>query len=143
MAAAMSDTSGNAQTPWRWLTLELGLGALALVLCGLLSPELRPIARIASACSLLAGLASFAAVHVGYAHGTNGLFAGIGAGFFARMSLVAVGLVASGARGSAALAFALTFFAVFAATQATEIAYVISRSKARPASHSEVPARLA
>jgi hypothetical protein len=139
MAAAMSVTN-NAQTPWRWLTLELGLGALALVLAGLLAPDLRPIARIAVGSSLLAGLISFAAIHAGYPKGINGLFAGMVGGFFARMILVAVGLVASGARGDAALAFALIFFAVFAVTQATEIAYVIARNKARPAAQSEVPA---
>ncbi len=118
---------------WRWLLAELAIGALALAATTLLGPELRMVARAASLCALLAGLASLAAVHQGYARGTNGLFAGIGLGFFSRMVLLAVGLVATHARGDAALAYAFTFFALFVLTQGTEIAYVLSRSRSRTA----------
>jgi len=118
---------------WRWLLLELAVGALALAATTLLAPELRMVARTASLCALLAGLASLAAVHLGCARGTNGLFAGIGVGFFARLVLLAVGLVASHARGDEALVYAFTFFALFVLTQGTEIAYVLSRSRSHSA----------
>ena len=65
---------------WRWLFIELGIGALAFIAAGFFSPSLQLVARTASACALFAGLASLTAVHLGYAHGTNGLFAGIAIG---------------------------------------------------------------
>jgi hypothetical protein len=78
----------------------------------------------------LGGAVSLAAIAVGVKKGTNGLLAGFAAGFMARMILVAVGLIASGAQGRAALLYAATFFALYAATQAVEIAYVWACSRA-------------
>jgi len=125
----MAPSSDSAKPLWGWLLAELGVGAAALFATGLLSTEVQHVARIASACAVLAGLVSFAAVFAGFARGTNGLFAGIGAGFFARMLLLAAGLVGSHARGEAALAYAFTFFAVFLVTQSIEIAFVLSRAR--------------
>ncbi|MEB3061112.1 hypothetical protein VJJ74_08155, partial [Parvimonas micra] len=60
--------------------------------------------------SLCAGLVALPAVHLGLPRGTNGLLAGFTVGVLARTLLVAVGLLASGARGSAALPFVAAFF---------------------------------
>jgi hypothetical protein len=49
------------------------------------------------------------------------------------MVAVAAGLILSGARGDAALAYASSFFVLYALTQAVEIAYVWGSSRRRRA----------
>jgi hypothetical protein len=83
-------------------------------------------AAVSAACAL-------PALALGMPHGTNGILAGFVAGFFARMIAVAAGLVLSGARGPAALAYASSFFVLYAVTQAVEVAYVWGSSRARRA----------
>jgi hypothetical protein len=81
----------------------------------------------------LSALCALPALALGAPRGTNGVLAGFLAGFFARMIAVAVGLVLSGARGGAALTYALSFFGLYALTQAVEVAYVFGSSRARRA----------
>ena len=100
-------------------------------LCAILAPVDVRSAVVAGA--IAAGIGAAAALTglaYGIRHGTSGLLAGFAAGFFARMITVAVGLVASGAQGRSALAYAASFFAFYAATQAIEIAYVWASSQA-------------
>jgi hypothetical protein len=65
--------------------------------------------------------------------GTSGVLAAFSVGFLCRMVLVAVGLIASGARGTAALVYVGAFFAVYAATQTIEILFVHRSSRPRAA----------
>jgi len=95
--------------------------------------------RISDAALYGAGFASLAAaialplVAWGCGRGTNGVLGGFLGGFFARMLLVAAGLLAAHARGDAALQYAFAFFAVYGVTQVVEVAYVFSSSQARRA----------
>ena len=57
------------------------------------------------------------------------MLAGFTVGFLARGVLVAVGLIASGARGAAALPYAFAFFVLYAVTQGVEIAYVVKQAR--------------
>jgi len=103
--------------------------AVALALC----------LRISEAATYGAGFAAIAAaialpfVAWGAERGTNGVLGGFVLGFFARMILVAAGLLAARARGDAALHYAFAFFAVYGVTQLVEVAYVWSSSQARRA----------
>jgi hypothetical protein len=72
-------------------------------------------------------------VVLGLPHGTNGALAGFLGGFFARMVMVAVGLLLSGARGEAAVSYVIAFFALYALTQAVEVAYIWGSSPKRRA----------
>jgi len=62
--------------------------------------------------------------------GLNGVLFGFTVGFLIRVVLVAVGLIASGARGNAALAYVVAFFAVYLVTQTVEVMFVHSRRAA-------------
>jgi hypothetical protein len=82
-----------------------------------------------------AAVAAFFALPVlafGMPRGTNGLLAAFVAGFFGRMIAVAAGLLMSGARGAAALTYAVAFFSLYAVTQAVEVAYVFGSPKRAP-----------
>lgn len=79
----------------------------------------------------LGALCALGALPTGVRSGTNGLLAAFTVGFLARALLVAAGLFASGARGDAALSYAFTFFALYAATQAIEILYVRASTSSR------------
>jgi hypothetical protein len=89
------------------------------------------VAALASAAVALTGLA------IGVRKGVNGLLAGFSAGFLARMAAVAVGLIASRAEGHAALLYAASFFGFYALSQAIEIAFVWSSSRAQRASQAK------
>jgi hypothetical protein len=95
--------------------------------------------RISDAALYGAGFASLAAavalplVAWGSGRGTNGVLGAFLGGFFARMILVAVGLLAAHARADAALHYAFAFFAVYGVTQVAEVAYVFNSSQARRA----------
>ena len=94
--------------------------------------------RISTAALYGAGFAAASALVAlplvvwGTPRGTNALLGGFVAGFFARMILVAVGLLASHAQGQAALQYAFSFFAVYGLTQLVEVAYVWNTSRGRP-----------
>jgi hypothetical protein len=114
----------------------LPFAAASAVACAV---ALAVAARISDGALYGAGFASLAAavalplVAWGAGRGTNGVLAGFVGGFFARMILVAVGLLSAHARGDAALQYAFAFFAVYGLTQAVEVAYVFSSSPARRA----------
>jgi hypothetical protein len=110
--------------------------AVSLVLCGFAvalashAQEARAALYGVSAAAL-AACCALPALAIGAPHGTNGVLAGFVAGFFARMIAVAAGLILSGARGGAALTYAVAFFALYALTQAVEVAYVFGSTRAR------------
>lgn len=83
-----------------------------------------------AAAASLAAVCALAALSVGVRAGTvNGLLGAFTAGFFARMILVALGLIASGARGDAALAYVGSFFALYLVTQVIEVLFVRASSR--------------
>jgi hypothetical protein len=104
----------------------LGIGAASLT-------DHQRAALFGAGAAAASAACALPALAVGMPHGTNGILAGFVAGFFARMIAVAVGLVLAGARGAAALAYAWSFFLLYAVTQAVEVAYVWGSSRARRA----------
>ena len=94
-------------------------------------------AQVSTAALFGAGFAAVSAavalplVAWGAPRGTNALLGAFVAGFFARMILVAVGLLMGGGRGQAALQYAFAFFALYGATQLVEVAYVFGTSRSR------------
>ena len=103
--------------------------ACAIGLGGAIFSGVRPAVFGAGAASL-AAVGALAALSVGVRAGTvNGLLGAFTAGFFCRMVLVALGLVASGARGDAALAYVGSFFALYLVTQVIEILFVRASSR--------------
>jgi len=94
--------------------------------------DVRRVTLFGVVASSLAAAVALAALALGVKKGTtNGLLAGVSVGFLARMIAVAVGLIGSGARGNHALLYVAAFFAIYAASQAAEIAYVWASSRAR------------
>jgi hypothetical protein len=116
--------------------LPYALASLALCGLGLAAASRAGQQRAAlfgAAAATAAALCALPALALGVPHGTNGVLAGFVAGFFARMVAVAAGLILCGARGDAALAYASSFFVLYALTQAVEIAYVWGSSRRRRA----------
>jgi hypothetical protein len=120
-----------AMTGPQALALELGFGAVVLLLCQLAPAGIRPALFWGAGTSLAAGLTSLPAVLFGARAGTLGLFGGVVAGFLVRLVFVASGLLASGARGRDALPYVFAFFALFAATVGVEIAFVLKHAPAQ------------
>lgn len=89
----------------------------------------RQPAVFGAAASSLGALCALSALAGSAAKGTNGVLAGFSIGFLARALLVAVGLLASGARGDAALTYVFTFFGLYAVTQLVEIVFVHNGSR--------------
>lgn len=117
---------------WPFALGEALLAALALGGSLLLAPPLAGPARAGLAAAAVGAAVALAALRVGLPHGTNGALAGFSLGFLARLACVAVGLVLSGAHGTAALAWAAAFFFLYAATQGVEIAYVFAGARRSP-----------
>ena len=126
---ADSHRSRSALLPYLGVSLALCAAAIALAQRAS-DPHAASYGVGAAALSALCALPALA---LGAPRGTNGVLAGFLAGFFARMIAVAVGLVLSGARGGAALTYALSFFGLYALTQTVEVAYVFGSSRARRA----------
>jgi hypothetical protein len=95
--------------------------AAAIVVALVLRQPVGVYATIAASVGALCGLSGLAAFA---GRGTNGVLLGFTVGFLARAALVAVGLIASGARGSAALTYVLYFFGLYFATQVVEVLFV-------------------
>jgi hypothetical protein len=85
-----------------------------------------------AAFAALAAAVALPLIAWGTPRGTAALLGGFVGGFFARMILVAAGLLASHARDQAALHYTFSFFAVYAVTQAVEVAYVFGASRTPP-----------
>jgi len=127
--AAASHRSRPALLPY--LAVSLALCAVALMVARQASDA--HAASYGVYAAALSAMAALPALALGIPRGTNGVLAGFLAGFFARMIAVAVGLVLSGARGGAALTYALSFFGLYALTQTVEVAYAFGSSRARRA----------
>jgi hypothetical protein len=83
----------------------------------------QPAAVYAAVAASMGALCALSAL-IGWAdRGVNGVLTGFAIGFLCR-ALIAVGLLASGARGDAALVYVFTFFALYASTQVIEVLYV-------------------
>ncbi len=80
----------------------------------------------------LGALCGLSALWAAAGRGVNGVLAGFTIGFLSRAILVAVGLVASGARGNLALVYVAAFFSLYAATQIVEVLFVHKSSQLRP-----------
>lgn len=78
----------------------------------------------------LGAVAALAALVAAVDRGVNGVLLGFSIGFLIRAVLVGAGLIASGARGNAALAYVVAFFAVYLVTQTVEVMFVHSRRAA-------------
>lgn len=103
--------------------------ACAIGIGGALLAGGRPALFGAGAASL-AAVGALAALSSGVRQGSvNGLLLAFTVGFFCRMILVALGLIASGARGDAALAYVGSFFALYLVTQVIEILFVRASSR--------------
>jgi hypothetical protein len=133
--SAVDGTADNAQASV--LPFAAATGVLWLVgagLSALLLPEgTRGPVLAGALAALVSGAVALGALAVGVKHGTNGLLAGFGVGFFARLIAVAVGLLASGAQGRSGILSIASFFGFYALTQAIEIAFVWAQSRARRA----------
>lgn len=123
---------GLAPALWPFALGEALLTAVAVCASFLLAPGLAGPARAGLAAAAVGAACALAALRVGISHGTNGVLAGFSLGFLARLACVALGLVLSGARGTAALAWAAAFFLLYAATQGVEIAYVFAGARRSP-----------
>lgn len=129
-------TQAAASAPTRPALLPYALASAVLCGASLLAashaaqPRAALFGAAAAATSVLCALPALA---IGAPHGTNGILAGFVAGFFARMLAVAAGLLLSGARGEAALAYASWFFVLYGLTQAVEVAFVWGSSRSRRA----------
>jgi len=95
----------------------------------LLPDPARQPAVYGAAAAALGALCAFAALARAAGKGLNGVLAGFSIGFLCRAALVAVGLIASGARGNQALVYVAAFFVVYAATQVIEVLFVQSSSR--------------
>ena len=103
--------------------------ACAIGIGGALLAGGRPALFGAGAASL-AAVGALAALSSGVRQGSvNGLLLAFTVGFFCRMILVALGLITSGARGDAALAYVGSFFALYLVTQVIEILFVRASSR--------------
>jgi hypothetical protein len=129
-------TQAAASARTRPALLPYALASASLCAMGFAGASLAGEARAAlfgAGAAAVAAFCALPALAAGVSHGTNGILTGFLVGFFARMVAVAAGLVLSGARGAAALAYALSFFALHALTQAVEVAYVWGSSRRRRA----------
>ena len=127
-------TQATASAPARPALLPYALASVAI--CGVALAVAASQSRAAlfgAAAAALSALCGLPALAVGAPHGTNGILAGFVAGFFARMVAVAAGFLLASPRGDAALAYASSFFLLYALTQAVEIAFVWGSSRRRRA----------
>jgi hypothetical protein len=127
-------TQATASAPARPALLPYALAsALVCSLALAVSASQSRAALFGAAAAAVSALCALPALALGAPHGTNGILAGFVAGFFARMVAVAAGFLLASARGGAALAYASSFFLVYALTQAVEVAFVWSSSRSRRA----------
>jgi hypothetical protein len=97
----------------------LGIG-IALALPG----PLRGPALYGAAAASLGAFCAFSALARWAGKGVSGLLRGFTVGFLCRAALIAVGLVASGARDNLALIYVAAFFTLYLVTQTIEVLFV-------------------
>jgi len=119
-----------------------GLACALALSAGLLVQEpIRSGIIFGAAAAALGSLCGLSALSVGARSGTtNGLLGSFAIGFLCRAVLVGLGLVASGVRGAAAIAYAAAFFGLFGVTQLVEILFVHASATRTPASQAPAPA---
>ncbi len=98
--------------------------AVALAVSLLLPAPARSPALYGAAAAALGAVCAFAALARSAGKGTNALLAGFMLGFLCRAALVAIGLLASGARDNLALVYVAAFFSLYAVTQVIEVLFV-------------------
>ena len=110
-----------------------GVACALAIGASMLLPEASRMAgvfgAVAASAGALCALSAFAAVA---GRGTQGILLGFTIGFLCRAALIGIGLVASGARGSAALVYVGCFFALYLATQIIEILFVARTARPLP-----------
>ena len=84
----------------------------------------KPVAVYGAVAASFGALCGLSALATFGGRGVNGVLLGFTIGFLCRAVLVAVGLIASGARGNAALSYVFSFFGLYLATQIVEILFV-------------------
>ncbi len=113
--------SRNRARAWPFAAASAGSCAVGI---GLSLAAHQPAAVYAAVAASMGALCALSAL-IGWAdRGVNGVLTGFAIGFLCRAALIAVGLLASGARGDAALVYVFTFFALYASTQVIEVLYV-------------------
>lgn len=121
----------RAKPVWPFAGASAGACALGLIAAASLVPEAaRSAAVYGAAAAALSGACALAALVLFADRGINGLLAGFGLGFLARGIFIAIGLIASGARGNFALIYVTAFFTLYAVTQAIEVLFVHRTSHA-------------
>ena len=98
-----------------------GLCAAAMAIALVLRQPVALYGAVAASAGALCGLSGLAAFA---GRGVNGVLLGFTIGFLARAVLVAVGLIASGARGPEALTYVFAFFGLYLGTQIVEVLFV-------------------
>lgn len=111
---------------WPYAVGSAAVCAVALV-AALVSRNSACIYGVSAAA--LGALCALSALGASARKGLNGVLAGFSLGFLARAIFVAVGLIASGARGQDALSYVFSFFGVYAATQLVEVLFVRATSR--------------
>lgn len=97
---------------------------IGLVVAFFLAAPARGPAVYGTAAASLGAVCAFTALVRATGKSTNALLAGFTIGFLCRAALVAVGLVASGARDNLALIYVAAFFTLYAVTQVIEVLFV-------------------
>lgn len=114
---------------WPFAAASAGACALGLAVAVLLPGALRGPAVYGALAASVGALCGLSALAAAIGRGVNGLLGGFSLGFLCRAILVAVGLVASGARGNLALVYVGAFFTLYAATQLVEVLFVHASSR--------------
>jgi len=114
---------------WPFAAASAAACAFGIAVSLLLPEAARAPALSGAAAAGVGSLCGLSALKASAGRGINGVLAGFTIGFLCRAVLVAVGLLASGARGNLALAYLAAFFAVYAATQVVEVLFVHQSSR--------------
>lgn len=105
-------------------TCALGIG-VSLLLPG----PVRGTALYGAVAASFGALCAFTALARSTGKGLNGLLTGFTVGFLCRAALLAIGLVASGARDNLALVYVGAFFTLYVSTQVIEVLFVHASSR--------------
>ena len=124
----MTDETSSVRL-WPFAAASAGACALAIVVALLLPAAPRGPAVYGVLAASVGALCGLSALAASTGRGLNALLGGFSIGFLARALFVAVGLIASGARGNLALVYVGAFFSVYAATQAVEVLFVHKSSR--------------
>lgn len=124
----MSETKTSARL-FPYAGASAAACALGIASSLFLPPEARGPALYGAVAASLGAVCGLAALVAGVNRGVNGVLAGLTIGFLCRAVLVALGLVAGGARGNLALVYVAAFFTIYASTQVVEVLFVHASSR--------------